>query len=175
MPWGLPAVWWHATRDQKNDGALWRPKSDSSSAVPTAPMGTNEPMFGTDPISYALPTTNGTLCYDAATSVVPRGKLEQLDRTNKQMLPGWALGPDGRCTTDIPRTVSGLKAREGYALLPLGGGDQDYGGHKGAGLALFVELLCGSAGRGQVEPPHLPGRRGRARSFCLLSQHRSTG
>lgn len=116
----------------------------TTNAVPqVAPMGTNEPMFGTDPISYALPTTNGTLCYDAATSVVSRGKLEQLDRTNKQMLLGWALGPDGRCTTDISRTVSGLKAREGYALLPLGGGNQDYGGHKGSGLALFVELLCG--------------------------------
>lgn len=115
-----------------------------TNAVPqVAPMGTNEPMFGTDPISYAVPGTNGTLCYDAATSVVSRGKLEQLDRTNKQMLPGWALGPDGRGTTDIPRTVAGLKAREGYALLPLGGGDQAYGGHKGSGLALFVELLCG--------------------------------
>jgi L-2-hydroxycarboxylate dehydrogenase (NAD+) len=31
----------------------------------------------------------------------------------------------------------------GYALLPLGGGSVDHGGHKGFGLALFSELLCG--------------------------------
>lgn len=108
-----------------------------------SPMGTNEPMFGTNPICYAMPTTDGMLCYDGATSVVSRGKLEQLDRTGRPMRIGWALGPDGRPATDIPQTVTGLINRKGYALLPLGGGSQDHGGHKGSGLALLVDLLCG--------------------------------
>ncbi|MCC0100225.1 MULTISPECIES: Ldh family oxidoreductase [Streptomyces] len=116
----------------------------STNAVPqVAPMGTNEPMFGTNPFCYAVPTARGTLCFDGATSTVSRGKLEQLDRLGKPMPTGWALGPDGRPTTDIPETVQGLIHRKGYALLPLGGGDKDHGGHKGSALALFIELLCG--------------------------------
>ncbi|CAL9640722.1 (2R)-3-sulfolactate dehydrogenase (NADP(+)) (plasmid) [Streptomyces sp. enrichment culture] len=116
----------------------------STNAVPqVAPMGTNEPMFGTNPFCYAVPTAQGSLCFDGATSTVSRGKLEQLDRLGRPMRTGWALGPDGRPTTDIPETVQGLIHRKGYALLPLGGGDKEHGGHKGSALSLFVELLCG--------------------------------
>ncbi|MFB6818649.1 Ldh family oxidoreductase [Streptomyces sp. NPDC056347] len=116
----------------------------STNAVPqVAPMGTNEPMFGTNPLCYAVPTTTSTLCFDGATSTVSRGKLEQLDRLGEPMLKGWALGPDGQNTTDIPETVQGLIHRKGYALLPLGGGDKNYGGHKGSAMSLLVELLCG--------------------------------
>lgn len=116
----------------------------TTNAVPqVAPVGTNEPMFGTDPICYAVPSDDGPICFDGATSTVSRGKLEQLDREGKPMLSGWALGPDGHCSTDIPRVVAGLKARAGFALTPVGGLGQDYGGHKGSGLALLVELLCG--------------------------------
>ncbi|MEV4439211.1 Ldh family oxidoreductase [Streptomyces sp. NPDC049577] len=116
----------------------------STNAVPqVAPMGTSEPMFGTNPFCYAVPTAGGILCFDGATSVVSRGKLEQLDRTGKPMQTGWALGPDGRPSLDITGTVTGLINRKGHALLPLGGGEADHGGHKGSGLALFIELLCG--------------------------------
>ena len=59
------------------------------------------------------------------------------------MSPGWAVDPYGQSTTDIPAVVSGLRAREGYALLPLGGLGETYGGHKGYGLATVVELFCG--------------------------------
>lgn len=116
----------------------------STNAVPqVAPMGTNEPMFGTNPFCYAVPTSEGTLCFDGASSTVSRGKLEQLDRLDKPMRPGWALGPDGRTALGAAETVTGLINRKGYALLPLGGGDQDHGGHKGSALGLFAELLCG--------------------------------
>ncbi|MCB5910429.1 Ldh family oxidoreductase [Streptomyces pinistramenti] len=116
----------------------------TTNAVPqVAPMGTNEPMFGTNPFCYAAPTTEGTLCFDGATSTVSRGKLEQLDRLQEPMQPGWALGPDGRPATEAAETVTGLINRKGYALLPLGGGSREHGGHKGSALGLFAELLCG--------------------------------
>ncbi|MER5969547.1 Ldh family oxidoreductase [Streptomyces sp. NPDC002055] len=116
----------------------------TTNATPqVAPAGAAEPMFGTDPVSYALPTAGEPLCYDAATSIVPRGKLERLHREGKPMLAGWAVGPDGATSTDIPRVVAGLKAREGYALLPVGGLGEERGGHKGSGIGLLAELLCG--------------------------------
>lgn len=116
----------------------------TTNATPqVAPTGAAEPMFGTDPVSYAVPTTGEPLCYDAATSIVPRGKLERLEREGRPMLPGWAVGPDGATSTDIPRVVAGLKAREGYALLPVGGLGEEHGGHKGSGIGLLAELLCG--------------------------------
>jgi L-2-hydroxycarboxylate dehydrogenase (NAD+) len=116
----------------------------TTNATPqVTPVGAVEPMFGTDPVSYAVPTTGEPLCYDGATSVVPRGVLERLHREGRPMLPGWAVTPDGATASDIARVIAGLKAREGYALLPVGGPGQDLGGHKGSGIALLAELLCG--------------------------------
>ncbi|NGO45619.1 Ldh family oxidoreductase [Streptomyces ureilyticus] len=116
----------------------------TTNATPqVAPSGAAEPMFGTDPVSYAVLTDGEPLCYDAATSIVPRGKLERLHREGRPMLPGWAVGPDGVTSTDIPLVVAGLRAREGYALLPVGGLGEEHGGHKGSGIGLLAELLCG--------------------------------
>ncbi|MFJ7213638.1 Ldh family oxidoreductase [Amycolatopsis sp. NPDC098790] len=116
----------------------------ATNAVPqVAPMDVREPMFGTNPLSYAVPTSDGPICFDGATSVVSRGKLEQLGRTGGSMRTGWALDPTGRPATDVLGTVDGLIGRDGHALLPVGGGRPEHGGHKGSGFALLVELLCG--------------------------------
>ncbi|AUI60378.1 Ldh family oxidoreductase [Amycolatopsis sp. BJA-103] len=116
----------------------------TTNAVPqVAPTGTREAMFGTNPVSYAVPTSEGMISFDAATSVVSRGKLEQLGRLGQPMRLGWALDPHGRATSDISGTVDGLIDRSGHVLLPLGGDGQEHGGHKGSGIALLVELLCG--------------------------------
>lgn len=132
----------------------------TTNATPqVAPAGAVQPMFGTDPLSYAVPTTGEPLCYDGATSVVPRGKLERLHREGKPMLPGWAVTPDGASAGDIVRVISGLKARAGYALLPVGGLGQDHGGHKGSGIGLLVELLCGPLA-GADWSPHTYGPAG---------------
>lgn len=73
-----------------------------------APTGAAEPMFGTDPISYAVPAGPDPLCFDAATSIVPRGKLERLLREQRPMRSGWAIDPDGADSTDAAAVVSGL-------------------------------------------------------------------
>jgi LDH2 family malate/lactate/ureidoglycolate dehydrogenase len=131
---------WYAERAARS-GTLALVTTNATPQV--APTGVAEPMFGTDPVSYAVPTMGEPLCYDGATSIVPRGKLERLHREGRPMLPGWAVGPDGAIATDIPQVVAGLKAREGYALLPVGGLGEEYGGHKGSGIGLLAELLCG--------------------------------
>lgn len=132
----------------------------TTNATPqVAPAGAIEPVFGTDPVSYAVPTTGEPLCYDGATSIVPRGRLERLYREGKPMLPGWAVTPDGATADDIARVIAGLNAREGYALLPVGGLGQDHGGHKGSGIGLLAELLCGPL-TGADWSPHTYGATG---------------
>ena len=70
-------------------------------------------------------------------------------RKNELIPAGWAIDKDGRGTTnpdDIPA---------GGALLPLGS-DRERGGHKGYGLAMMVDILCGplsGANWGPCAPP----------------------
>jgi len=49
----------------------------------------------------------------------------------------------GRSSTDPARVLNALAKRLGGGLLPLGGEGEDLGGHKGYGLALMVDVLCG--------------------------------
>lgn len=63
-------------------------------------------------------------------------KIEILQRKGERIPKTWALGPDGKVTTD-PNV-----ALETAALLPLGGLEET-AGYKGYGLALAVEILCG--------------------------------
>ncbi|MBS7647369.1 MAG: Ldh family oxidoreductase [Candidatus Bathyarchaeia archaeon] len=94
---------------------------------------------GTNPIAFGFPTRNPPpILFDAATSVIPIGKVEVYAKEGKKMPLGWAISPEGRLLDD-PKEVL---ARKG-AVLPLGGFGEEFGGHKGAGLALVVDLLCG--------------------------------
>src|SRR5512136_3503956 len=62
----------------------------------TAPTFGTEPMLGTNPIAVAAPTDEAfPYMYDAATSVVPRGKIEVAARAGKPIPPGWVIGKDG--------------------------------------------------------------------------------
>lgn len=110
-------------------------------AVPT--FG-RDALLGTNPIAVAMPA-GAELPYvlDMATTVVPRGKLEVYDRLGKAMPAGWATDERGLGTTDPGRVLRNFLGRAGGGLLPLGGEGEEMGGHKGYGLSLLVELLCG--------------------------------
>ncbi|MEM1858677.1 MAG: Ldh family oxidoreductase, partial [Desulfurococcaceae archaeon] len=95
--------------------------------------------MGTNPIAVGFPTkTPPPILFDAATSIAPIGKIELYAKQDKKIPLGWALTPEGRLTDD-PKEVM---ARKG-SLLPLGGLGEELGGHKGSGLALVVDVLCG--------------------------------
>jgi len=102
-----------------------------------APTYGREIVLGTNPIAIAIPTEHESpFVLDFATTTVPRGKLEVYQRKAKPLQPGWAIDAEGHPTTD---PVAALKG----ALLPLGGFGVENGGHKGFGLALLVDILCG--------------------------------
>lgn len=97
-----------------------------------APQGGHRPFLGTNPISMAFPREGAEpVCLDMATTSIPWNRVMNARREGAAIAPGVAVDSDGRDTTD---------AQTASALRPLGG--LDYG-HKGYGLALIVELLCG--------------------------------
>ncbi len=107
----------------------------------TAPTHGTEPMLGTNPIAMAAPTDEEfPYMFDAATSVVPRGKIEVAARAGKSIPEGWVVNKDGVSVTDSSTMIAEMN-QGNVALLPVGGIDELMGGHKGYGLATMVEIF----------------------------------
>ncbi len=97
------------------------------------PFGGKFPTLGTNPHSWALPTTDAVgfpIVVDWATSTVAMGRVQQFKREGKQLPEGAAVDEHGQPTTD-PNQVA--------ALLP-------FGAHKGYGLSLLNELFAAFIG-----------------------------
>jgi LDH2 family malate/lactate/ureidoglycolate dehydrogenase len=123
----------------KRSGLIGISMSNSGGVAPT--FGA-EPLLGTNPLAVSIPGgRDGTdFALDMATSAVAVGKVETALREGREPSPGWvastqapSLDGNGVLTFDAP-------------LSPLGGEGTDSGGHKGYGLGLLVELLCGALG-----------------------------
>lgn len=96
-----------------------------------------EARFGTNPVCLAVPTDKELpFVLDMATTTAAAGKLELAARQGKAIPLGWALDEHAAATED-PKV-----AQRGRRLLPLGG-SREGGSHKGYGLAIVVEILCG--------------------------------
>lgn len=111
-----------------------------SSSWYVAPHGSSEARFGTNPIACGFPSEGDPVILDIGTSAMPVGEVVLRKRLGQQLPEGWAFGPDGEPTCD-PQTA-------------LAGVFNAWGGHKGAGLAMMVQmfgLLCSEAVR---PPPH---------------------
>jgi ureidoglycolate dehydrogenase (NAD+) len=115
-----------------------------------APAGGSQPFFGTNPISIAFPRASAAgdgslaepVCLDMATTSIPWNRVMNARREGHPLPAGVALDDQGQPTTD---------AQAARALTPLGGTDY---GHKGYGLALMVDLLCGPL-QGAAFGPHI--------------------
>lgn len=124
-----------------------------------APTFGVRPALGTNPIAFGAPTDEECpFLFDAATSIIQRGKIEVMAREGKPMPPGYVISRMGELLTDARRADAGFAAGEN-ALLPLGGEGELLGGHKGFGLAVMVELLC-TALQDNAYMGHLPGGKG---------------
>jgi L-2-hydroxycarboxylate dehydrogenase (NAD+) len=111
--------------------------SSTNSVRYGAPTFGRDMLLGTNPLAFAIPAQNEpAFVLDFATTTVPRGKLEVYQRKEKPLNPGWAIDAQGLETLDPAQAMKG-------ALLPLGGFGTGNGGHKGYGLGLLVDILCG--------------------------------
>lgn len=109
-----------------------------------APTFGTEPMLGTNPIAFAAPSDMPyPFCFDAATSITQRGKIEVLARAEQPVPEGWLIDPRAKPLTDAEAILKALD-KGTAALLPLGGQGERFGGHKGYGLSAMVEILCAS-------------------------------
>ena len=119
--------------------------SSTNAAPLVVPTFGRTSVLGTNPISVAVPAgTEEPFVLDMATSVVPRGTIEVYDRQGKEMPLGWAVDPTGHSTTNPRIVLEALAKRLGGGILPLGGEGETFSGHKGYGLALLVDILCGA-------------------------------
>ena len=97
-----------------------------------APAGSIKPLFGTNPISFAWPRKNKPpVVYDMATASMAMGEVQVAKREGHKVPLGTGLTKDGNETTD-PAEIA-----DGGVLLP-------FGGYKGSGIAMMVELLAGA-------------------------------
>ncbi|HRE79457.1 MAG TPA: Ldh family oxidoreductase [Opitutaceae bacterium] len=104
----------------------------SNAPASTVPIGGRIPKLGTNPFAVAVPAGRRVpFCLDMATSVVAQGKVILAHKQGAKTIPeGWAVDSEGRATTDPAAALKG-------AMLP-------FGGAKGYGIALMIDLFCGA-------------------------------
>jgi len=95
--------------------------------------------MATSPIAIAVPSSNGPIALDMATSTISNGKILQARATGGALPPGTVLTAAGEPTTD---------ARQAEILLPLGG-------PKGSGLAFMFEMLASVLAAAPIQAPAL--------------------
>ena len=98
-------------------------------------------MLGSNPIALSMPADPIPFLFDAATTVVPRGKLEVLNKQGKQTPSGWILDENGQETADAGAVLNNITAKLGGGILPLGGFGEETSGYKGYGFGLICELF----------------------------------
>jgi len=102
----------------------------TSASTFVAPAGGNKPLFGTNPMSFAWPRQDGPpVVFDQASSTMARGEIQIAARDGHTVPEGVGIDAAGKSTTDPAEILKG-------AQLP-------FGGYKGSGIALMIELLAG--------------------------------
>ena len=105
----------------------------ANTAARVAPSGGIDRIFGTNPISFAFPCDPEPLVIDFGTGMTTWGEVLLREKLGRPLEAGWAVDKAGQPTTDPSAALSG-------AFLP-------WGGHRGYGVALAVQILgilCGS-------------------------------
>ena len=95
-----------------------------------AVWGGTEHLLGTNPLAIGVPTGEGPMVLDMATTVVSYGTVKKYALQGLQMPEGWFVDAQtGEPLTDPAKSSEGV-------LLPIGG-------YKGSGLAIMLGLLGG--------------------------------
>ena len=99
-----------------------------------APHGGTEGRFGTNPVAFGFPSTGVPVIWDIGTAAVMSGEVMLHQRLGQPLPAGVAFDRDGMPTRDASEALAGA-----FGV---------WGGHKGSGLAMSMQLLgmmCGAA------------------------------
>ncbi|MDZ4763189.1 MAG: Ldh family oxidoreductase [Chloroflexota bacterium] len=100
----------------------------SGSGEYVAMHGSYEPLFGTNPLAIAVPTTGESpIVFDMATSAIARFGIIEAQTAGRRIPPDVAVDGSGQPTTD--------------PTAALAGAIRTFGGYKGAALAFMVEAF----------------------------------
>ncbi len=115
----------------------------ASNASPwVAPHGATEGRLGTNPICFGFPSADEPIILDIGTSAIIHAEVTLARRLGKELPENVAFDGDGQPTRDPAAALAGA-----FAV---------WGGHKGSGLAIVVQLLGILAGSPAI-PPELAG------------------
>lgn len=114
-----------------------------SNATPwVAPHGGTEGRFGTNPVCFGFPCGDEPVIWDIGTSEIIHAQVVLARRLGQKLPEGVAFDADGAPTTDPDAALRG-------AFAP-------WGGHRGSGLAIVVQLFGMMAGSAHL-PDNLSG------------------
>lgn len=99
----------------------------SNASANVAPHGGVEGRFGTNPIAFGFPSTGDPVVWDIGTSVMMHGEVVLAGRLGELLPEGAAFDAAGEPTRDPAKALEGAIAA--------------WGGHKGSGLGIVVQLL----------------------------------
>ena len=105
--------------------------------------------LGSNPIALCAPAKPYPLLFDASTAVITRGKVEVYNKNNKALDDGWAVDEEGAPSNDAARVLAAMRQKQG-GILPLGGGEEATGGHKGYGFAMISEFFSSVLALGET-------------------------
>jgi LDH2 family malate/lactate/ureidoglycolate dehydrogenase len=102
----------------------------SNATTTIAPWGGRQARLGNNPLGIGMPAPSGDhMLLDVAMSVAARAKIRAAAAAGQPIPDTWATDDGGRPTTDPNEALNGF-------LLP-------FGGHKGYGLSLMVDVFAG--------------------------------
>jgi LDH2 family malate/lactate/ureidoglycolate dehydrogenase len=105
----------------------------ASNASPwVAPFGGTEGRFGTNPFCLGFPSSSTPVIWDIGISEIIHAQVVLAQRLGRELPPGVAYDASGQVTTDPAQALSGAFTA--------------WGGHKGSGLGVSVQLLGMLAG-----------------------------
>jgi LDH2 family malate/lactate/ureidoglycolate dehydrogenase len=107
-----------------------------------APHGATEGRYGTNPICFGFPSADEPVIWDIGTSAIIHAEAKLAQRLGEPLPSGVAFDRDGEPTRDPAAALAGAFAA--------------WGGHKGSGLGIVVQLLGVMAGSPPM-PPDLAG------------------
>ncbi len=138
----------------------------SASGIQVAPTFGKQARLGTDPWSFAAPTTDGQpFLLDMATTTVAAGRIRNKANEGLPCPPGWVLDKNGLPSTDP------LGAREKGGFLTSLGGSPENSSYKGYGLSAMVNILgsCLSGATLITDPMHTKKPQGMDIGHCFIA------